>query len=115
MQTLKLELIEDEIGRKLAEAEQSGELRSAEGYGRPMQEDAGWEQTPVEFRMPFKILRNAGVAPPEIGLFHERARLREAVEAASTAEERAALQRALGELEQKIALRLEGLRLRGSL
>ena len=32
----KLELLEDEIGRKLAEAEQTGELRSAPSFGKPL-------------------------------------------------------------------------------
>lgn len=36
--------------------------------------------TPDEFKLPFKILKNAGIAPPEIELFHERARLREALQ-----------------------------------
>lgn len=111
----KLELIEDEIARKLEEAERSGELRSAESYGRPLQEDAGWDQAPPELRMPFKILKNAGVMPPEIELFHERANLRAAVASAATPDQRAALSQKLSELEQKIALRLESLRIHRSL
>ena len=111
----KLELLEDEIGRRLAEADLSGELRSAEGYGKPLQGYAGWDQTPPELRMPFKILKNAGVVPPEIELFHERASLRAAVDAAADDEQRDALRRKLSELEQKIALRLEALRINGSL
>ena len=38
-------------------------------------EAEGWHETPTEFRLPFKILKNAGVAPPEIDLFHRRAAL----------------------------------------
>jgi len=57
-----------------------------------------------------KILRDAGFAPPEVALFHERAPLREAVEAASAPPEKEALMRQLSELEQKIAPRLESLR-----
>ncbi len=110
-----LKLVEDEIARKLAEAAESGELQGAEGYGKPMIEDAGWDATPAEFRMPFKILKNAGVLPPEIELFHERARLRIDLEAATTDADRAAIRRALSDLEQRIALRLEALRASGSL
>lgn len=108
-------LIEDEIGRKLAEAERSGELRAAASFGKPMPIDAGWEQTPAEFRLPFKILRDAGIVPPEVELFHERARLRDAVERAGSPEERRTAQQRLSELEQKLALRLEALRVSGSL
>ena len=110
-----LQLRDDEIGRKLAEAQASGELQAAESYGKPMPEDAGWAQTPDEFRMGFKILKNAGVIPPEVELFHERAALRAQLDACMLEEDRAAAQRCLSELEQKISLRLEALRSRGSL
>jgi hypothetical protein len=110
-----LQLREDEIGRKLDEAQRSGELRAAQSYGKPLLGDAGWEQTPEEFRMGFKILKNAGVVPPEVELFHQRAQLRAALEAASTEPDRLALQKELSELEQRISLRLEALRSSGSL
>jgi hypothetical protein len=111
----KPQLIEDEIGRKLAEAQRSGELQAAANYGKPFAEDAGWEQTPEEFRMPFKILKNAGIVPPEVELLHERARLRQALEAALDEAQRKELQASLAALEQKLALRLEALRTTGSL
>jgi len=108
-------LLEDEIGRKLAEAHRTGELQAAESYGKPLATDAGWDQTPDEFRMGFKILKNAGVVPAEVELFKARAALRQAVEAAPPGAARTALQKRLSELEQSIALRLEALRTRGSL
>ncbi len=111
----KPQLLEDEIGRKLAQAQRDGELQSVKSYGKPFEPDAGWEQTPQEFRMPFKILKDAGVAPPEIELFNERSRLREALQTASSDEQRQALQLALAHLEQKLSLRLEALRASGSL
>lgn len=110
-----LQLVEDEIARKLKEAAETGELQGAEGYGKPIIEDVGWDSTPAEFRMPFKILKNAGVLPPEIELFHQRAKLREELDAATTEEEKLSIRRALGDLEQKLALRLEALRASGSL
>ena len=82
-------------------------------YGKPLAEMAGWDETPVEFRLPFKILKNADVPPPEIELFHRRAALRQALAAVSSDEERGRLQRELGELEQALALRLEGMRATG--
>lgn len=79
----KLVVLDDEIGRKLADAERSGELCAAPSFGKPLAVDAGWEMTPDEFKMPFKILRNAGIVPPDVELFHERARLRKTLEVAS--------------------------------
>lgn len=80
-----------------------------------MPESEGWAETPAEFRLPFKILKNAGVPPPEIELFHRRARLRERLSNAVSEEERQALAATLSEVEQVIALRLEGMRASGRL
>lgn len=103
--------LEDQIAQSLAEAEASGELRSAESWGKPLAEMEGWEDTPLALRLPFKILKNAGVAPPELELFRQRAELRARLDAASEPEEQQRLRTALGEMEQRIALRLEGVRL----
>ena len=97
----------------LEQALRSGELRSAPSFGKPLAEPEGWSQTPVEFRLPFKILKNASVPPPEVELFHRRAALREALAQAPSLEQRAVLQRQLAELEQALALRLKGMRASG--
>jgi hypothetical protein len=107
--------LDDEIARYLEEARASGELQAAKGYGKPLPGIAGWEETPEALRMPFKILKDAGVPPPEIALFHERARLRSTLDACTDEEERGRLTRALSDLEQKISLRLESLRANANL
>jgi len=98
------------IGEHLAESLRSGELQSAPSFGKPMPEAEGWYETPEELRLPFKILKNAGMMPPEIELFHKRAALRRELAQCSSEEERQALRQRLSELEQWIALRLESLR-----
>ena len=103
------------IADHLAQALKSGELRSAPSFCKPMPEAEGWHETPSEFRLPFKILKNAGVVPPEVELFHQRAALREQLTLASSEAERRRLQQRLSELEQGIALRLEGMRVTGRL
>jgi len=107
--------LDEEIARRLQEAMESGELKSARGYGEPFPEDPGWESTPEALRMPMKILKDSGFLPPEIAWFHERARLRAEIEACGDEAERSALQAKLLDLEQKIALRLESLRSRSRL
>jgi hypothetical protein len=102
--------LDERIAKALEEAAASGELAGARGYGKPLPEIAGWHETPESLRMPFKILKDAGVAPAEVELFHERARLRAAIEGCADAAERERLGRELGLLEAKIALRLESLR-----
>ena len=103
-------MTDDEIAQHLAEAAASGELRSAPSWGRAMPPDEGWERTPEALRMPFKILKDAGLEPPEIALFRRRGELHRRLEGAVSDDERLRLQRELAELEQVIALRLVGLR-----
>jgi len=105
--------LDEEIAHWIKQAAESGELRTAKGYGKPLEPDTGWDATPEALRMPMKILKDAGVAPPEIAMFRERARLRGVIEAATDPIERERLRRELMELEQKLALRLESLRLHG--
>src|SRR6218665_2046645 len=108
-------MTDEEIALHLAAAAASGELASAQGYGQPLPEDEGWDATPEALRMPFKILKNAGYAPPDLALFHERASLRAALAEAHEEAERSALQARLSELEQVLALQLESLRRHASL
>jgi len=104
---------DEEIAQHLKEAAESGELAAAKGYGKPSESDPGWDATPADLRMPMKILKDAGVPPPEVEMFRERARLRALVDASPDSGERDRLRIQLMELEQRIALRLESLRLHG--
>jgi hypothetical protein len=107
--------LDEEIARHLQKAAESGELASAKGYGKPLPEIDGWDETPEALRMPFKILKDAGVVPAEVLWMHERAQLRKELEAAADEPERARLQKALTDLEQKIAVRLEALRINSAI
>jgi Domain of unknown function (DUF1992) len=102
--------VDDDIARQLADAERRGELRGAQGYGRPLAEDAGWQQTPDDVRMPFKMLKSAGIVPHEVELMRERATLRQRLAAATTDAETRAAQQALAQVELTLALRMESLR-----
>jgi hypothetical protein len=46
----QLRIIEDEIGRYLSHAQSSGELTAAPSYGKPLDVDSGWTDTPEELR-----------------------------------------------------------------
>lgn len=106
---------DEEIARHLREALRSGELAKAQGFGQALVHDAAWEATPDDFRMPFKILKDAGFAPPEVEMLRERARLRALRDATTDAAERVRLQALLSDLSQKITVRLEAMRSSGSL
>ena len=106
---------DEAIAAHLEDALRSGELKAAPSFGKPLAEPEGWLETPQEFRQAFKVLKNAGIVPAEVELFHQRAALREELASCASEGDRAVLQRKLGELEQVIALRLESLRAGGSL
>ncbi len=114
----RLRLADDEIGRALAESEKNGELRAAPSFGKPLDFGDGYAQTPAEFRMPMKILRDAGVVPAEVEAMREIAALQAELETLGAAADDAparALRQRISEKRQALALRLEKLRQSGSL
>lgn len=114
----RLKLVEDHIGRALAESVRSGELASAPSYGKPLDLGDGYEQTPAELRMAMKILKDAGVVPAEVETMREIAALADELEALGPQASSAVaidLRRRIAEKRQALALRLEHLRASGSL
>ncbi len=110
----RLKLLEDDIGRALSESVRNGELQSAPSYGKPLDFGDGYDATPAELRMPMKVLKDAGVVPPEVEVMQRIAAL-EARAAAAAEPEVAALRQEAADLRLALALRLERLRLSGSL
>ena len=111
----RLQLLEDDIGRALRESEASGELRAAPSFGKPMVMNDGYEQTPVELRMGFKILKDAGVVPPEVEVMREISALEAALKTCADEPARRGLLQRIAERRQHLALRLEKLRRSGTL
>jgi hypothetical protein len=111
----RLQLQEDHIGQALRESEASGELKSAPSYGKPLDFGDGYDETPDALKMPMKILRDAGYAPPEVELMREIAALQQHVDAAPDDAASRPLRQKLAEMRQQLALRLERLRSSGSL
>ena len=110
----RLTLLEDDIGRKLAESEARGELRHARSWGRPLDLGDGYDETPLELRMGMKILKDAGVVPAEVELMREIEALRQRLEDAPEDEATRAGRQRLAEMRQALALRLEKLRSTGN-
>jgi hypothetical protein len=113
----RLKLLEDHIGQALADAQKSGELQSAKSYGKPLDLGDGYDETPAELRMAFKMLKDSGFVPPEVELMREIEALRTSLPD-SAGDDNVAQQAArarLIELRQQLALRLEKLRGSGSL
>jgi Domain of unknown function (DUF1992) len=111
----RLKLLDDHIGESLRQSEQTGELQAAPSYGKPLGFGDGYDQTPAELRMGMKILKDAGVVPPEVEAMREAAALETRMNACTDEAERRVLQQQLSDKRQAIALRLEGLARSGTL
>ena len=107
--------LDEQIAQSLRDAQRSGELQSAASWGKPLDLDDGYAQTPEELRMAFKALKDAGFAPPEVETMKQIAALREQIEAEQDTAQADTLRQRLSELQQHLALRLEKLRRTGSL
>ncbi|RFU48691.1 DnaJ family domain-containing protein [Paraburkholderia sp. DHOC27] len=108
--------IDEQIARALEESRKSGELESAKSWGKPLREDRAFADTPDEFRLPFKMLKDAGYIPPEVEMLKEIAALQDELanlpsSAPSFEEKRARLI----DLRLKAAVRLESMRRSGGL
>jgi len=110
----RLKLQDDHIGRSLRESEASGELRSAPSWGKPLSFGDGYDETPDELKLPMKILKDSGYAPPEVELMRQIAALAAALEGASDDAATRPQRQRLSEMRQQLALRLEKLRTSGS-
>lgn len=106
----RLRLVEDHIGRSLAESEKSGELRSASNFGKPLNFGDGFAETPEEVRMGFKILKDAGFVPPEVELMRDIEALTRTINSTTDEEEVCQKRAQLADMRQKLAMSLERLK-----
>ena len=107
--------IDEQIAQSLRDAQRSGELQSAASWGKPLDLDDGYAQTPEELRMAFKALKEGGFVPPEVETMKQIAALRALLAAEPEGPQAEAMRKRLSELQQHLALRLEKLRASGSL
>jgi Domain of unknown function (DUF1992) len=87
----RLKIVEDEIGRHLKECAESGELKAASSYGKPMNETDAYSQTPEELRMAYKVLKDAGFYPPEVELMKDIQKRRDELQSLDGANDAAAV------------------------
>jgi hypothetical protein len=108
--------LDEHIARALQESLQNGELKSARSWGKPLEEDPAFSDTPEEFRVPFKILKDAGYIPAEIQMIKELAALRTELDGlASDNPHRGDLQKKIIELQLKVSIRLESMKTGGGI
>lgn len=110
-----MDTLDDHIAQQLRDAELSGELRAAPSFGKPMPEVEGYKETPQELRLPFKMLKDAGILPPEVELMQQLGSLRQSLAECEDPSEQQSLRQRISDLQQLISLRLERLRATGTL
>jgi len=104
----KVRTLDDRIGEMIRAAEQSGELRTAKSWGKPLDFGDGYDETPADLRIAYKVLKDAGCAPVEVQLLNDVAALRRELKTHATeSEEAERLRLKIVELEATIVLRLD--------
>lgn len=103
--------LDEQIAHALEDSRKSGELNGAKSWGKPLEEDPGFNETPDEFRLPFKVLKDAGHVPPEVEMLKEIAALMEELNTLSSNHPQYDVKKSrLADLRLKTAIRLEAMR-----
>ena len=87
--------------KHISEAMERGEFENLAGVGRPLVLDDD-STVPESLRMAFKILKNAGIAPPEVEARKEIQRLEDMVSSMEDEAERLRVMKRLNVLRLKI-------------
>jgi hypothetical protein len=89
--------------QRIAEAIERGELDNLPGAGRPLVLDDDAD-VPAELRVAYRLLKNAGMVPPEVELRRELTSAEQLLALASTPEDRMAAYRRWRLLETRLAM-----------
>ncbi len=101
--------LDEQIAANLRVAQRNGELQSSPSWGKPLDLADGYAQTPEELRLAYKVLKDAGLVPPEVETMQQIAALARTLEDDPHAPDAPQLRQRLSELRQHLALRLEKL------
>ena len=108
--TRKPKTLEENIEQSLREAYERGEIQRAKGFGKPLDFGDGYDETPADLRMGYKILKDAGAAPIEVEMLREVRALEEKLAALDAdSEEAAAVRQKISDLRLVVALRIEAM------
>ena len=110
MSERRIKSLEERIADSLRESEERGELQRAKGYGKPLDFGDGYEETPADLRMGYKILKDAGAYPLEVAIMRDiRDQEAKLAELDPASEEAQQLRARIADLRLDIALRLDAL------
>lgn len=108
--TEKPKSLDERIAEALREAHERGELQRAQGWGKPLDFGDGYDETPAELRMGYKILKDAGGAPVEVEMLREVKALEQRLaQLDAQSDEAAALRHKILEIRTVVSLRIEAM------
>lgn len=90
----------------IKQAQERGDFDNLKGKGQPIDLKAYFE-TPEDLRMAYSVLRNAGVAAPEVDLLQDVAALKERLAATFDEQERNRIKKLIREKELQFNLLME--------
>jgi hypothetical protein len=102
--------VDEIIANWIAKAERTGELKQGRFWGRPLDLDDGYMDSPPHLRMAHKVLKNAGYVPPEVELYKVLADLKQRLAEADDEVEAKDLRRQIAECRIKITMLIERIR-----
>lgn len=101
--------LEREIDQRIAQSIRKWQQETL-SPGAPLSIDEAWLQTPPHLRLPFQVLKTAGIPPQEVELFQQKAQLQAQLHACTDSHQAQQLRQQLSTVEQQLAIRLEALR-----
>jgi hypothetical protein len=100
-------LLDQVVDTCIAEAMERGEFDNLPGKGKPLALDDD-RHVPKELRVAYRLLKNAGFAPPEVELRRDISRLEDIAAGALDAGERGRAARRLSYLNMQLSLARRG-------
>lgn len=100
--------VDEQIGKWIREAEASGEIKNLPGYGKPLNLDDD-RNIPNDYRLVSRILKNAGVLPPEVQLLKLIANYRKQLASENDKDKQNQLKVKIRDYQLKLYLALERL------
>jgi hypothetical protein len=102
--------LDEQIAESIRRSQESGELQTAKDWGKRTTYVDGYQETPEEYRMAFKALKDSGYVPAEVEMMKTltdmRARL-STIDPSSS--EALTLKREIVDLQLKVSVRLESI------
>lgn len=107
----KLLTIDEQIALAVKLSLDEGELQTAKSWGKPLEFGDGYDETPAELQMPYKILKDSGFVPPEVQMLKDLEQMRIELSCLNPMSQEAAdLREQISYLQLNVTMRIENLR-----